>query len=328
VGLTPSENSATVIYNQNSHPGKDNYFLTPELKKGATIQLINGEVNLDRKLLFENSWLPSRALSIFSRSDENGLPNFIDYDAYINIQTDPEKKQRAIQIGQAMVYLVNIENGDSKNEEIERNTSVGVSSCTGFLVSKNIVVTNRHCVMSCERDGAVSSIMLWPRSEQTSSSQAPLIEDPVILNETQLLDKFKKIDVAFLKIPDGKIKNGLSLSFAKETPKENNRLTIFQYPNDEKGIGISSLQVNEDIECIIEGVRYDPSNYQDGTLKHRCDTAGSSSGSPIFNYQLTELVAIHNIGSDIKNSGYNEGIPVETINQLISSYYPSLSPKK
>jgi V8-like Glu-specific endopeptidase len=154
--------------------------------------------------------------------------------------------------------------------------------CTGFLIDRNRLLTNEHCVNTldiCRTTVAIFGYEALGSGGAVSSGEQFACDD--------LLKKSEKLDAALLRVrgEPGAIYGSLPL--AQQGVALNQSVIMVQHPAGEpkqvsrKGCFVSSLSALGVSEKTDFG--------------HKCDTLGGSSGSPILNEQFA-VVGLHHFG--------------------------------
>jgi hypothetical protein len=190
--------------------------------------------------------------------------------------------------------------------------------CTGFLIDKDLVMTNEHCIPNA---GTARGITI------TFGYDFHALEsDKITYQCEKFIMAHQKLDFAIVRcLPE----NG-------------------EYPGDR--FGVVTLERKSDVEfgevyliqqnCPINMNSYcDPTKKiaygkifgkEDSEFKHNADTLGGSSGSPVFSKDNHHAVALHHTGvGSIGNIGsgvgqYNLAIPMWAITSFIEKYKPEL----
>ncbi|MEQ9641464.1 MAG: serine protease [Alphaproteobacteria bacterium] len=179
--------------------------------------------------------------------------------------------------------------------------------CTVFLVRSDRVMTAAHCVDESLSDRAAEVIF-------------GLVDGPSGVAPTRmsvrLVEQSLELDAALLAI-DPPVSNVRPVRFFSGSIEKPFQLTILHH------VGGDPLSISDDDACeVVEVVSRGPPTYDaaagrettilDAGFKHGCDTAGSSSGSPIVDRQESKLVGMH-------RRGYREG--EQEVNQGIRGVY-------
>lgn len=182
--------------------------------------------------------------------------------------------------------------------------------CTGFLINRNTLMTNHHCVpharFAAKIVVAFRNLDGIPRKEHR------------FVKCNQFIMNHKRLDFALLRCPDnpGDLYGFVSL-FNRD------------------------VKVDEPVYVIQQNCDYytDPNcrwtkKYSAGKIKrrrpvyvHTADTLGGSSGSPVFSANSNTVVALHNAGDAKFKNGRgleNYAIPMRFIVSAIKKKLPAL----
>lgn len=170
-------------------------------------------------------------------------------------------------------------------------------TCTGFLVSQNLLLTNEHCLN--DKTKRIAALFDF----ETGNLRRPLE-----ISVKSIEGKVYNQDFAILRLKQGL--PGRKLVLVDDAVTLGESLIIIQHPGGEK------KQVTK-IDCSVAGVP--PAIY----FTHTCDTLSGSSGSPVFN-QKGAVIGIHEWGFAESNDKVNKAIPMKEIIAELRSSYPSL----
>lgn len=181
---------------------------------------------------------------------------------------------------------------DARNIDQARNAkTVGMiyvpfkkSRCTGFIINKNMVMTNNHCVNNLSNSKGVVFKIRDKVGDVKTYECGKLVTTNIKLDYTVLKCKSDLGSV-----------HGVSLLSTEEVRKYQN-IYVIQENCDYK------TDPNCEIQKVIgEGEIVEIASYKIG---HNADTLGGSSGSPIYSDHTNSVVAIHNAGR--KESQYQD----------------------
>lgn len=184
--------------------------------------------------------------------------------------------------------------------------------CTGFLISDNMMLTNRHCVRSqteCNDLKVQFNYHLNVTDRITNISQYNCLKfTPELANEM--------LDYTFIQIegnPGSKFgKVLLDVDENNVQISDKSELLIIQHP---AGAPKKIAQINCTVgNSLVDGI------IVKSDFSHTCDTRGGSSGSPVFNAQGV-LVGLHHYGF-AEGGTWSENRAV-----LISKIYSDLEEK-
>lgn len=180
------------------------------------------------------------------------------------------------------------------------------ASCTAFLINRNTIMTNNHCISTNAQ--AVGALFKPLRDDNTRDSY--LCEKLLVTNymlDFSLIqctgnpgDKYGHIPLSQRKIEEDD-----SIYVVQENCNylDNPRCIIDKY----FAFGITTQSVSNKIS-------------------HDADTLPGSSGSPIFAEDTDELIGLHNAGKgDTSYSdASNYAIPIKQIRQYLVTNYPEI----
>ncbi len=146
--------------------------------------------------------------------------------------------------------------------------------CTASLISKNLIITNHHCVPG---DGNVQKALLTmgylkPRTRR-GVAQYPVDLKP--------LEASKDLDYAILKVEGEPGTEWGAVPLSTNTPKSRSTLFVIHHPGGYP-------------QYITRGRCQTSSPAIDGDdILHLCDTLPGSSGAPIFDNSTRRVVGLH-----------------------------------
>jgi len=170
-----------------------------------------------------------------------------------------------------------------------------LATCTGFMVTENLMLTNHHCVNTLETCFATIAIFGYQR-DASGHIQATKQYDCIAVVATD-----KKRDYSLLRIAGGPgadskwgvLKLGHSTSLANRQP-----LYMIQHPSGEpKRVALEDCSVTTQ-----KASGSTPSLETD--FGHKCDTESGSSGSPILDLS-DQVVGLHHMGFDAKTNRWS-----------------------
>lgn len=168
----------------------------------------------------------------------------------------------------------------------------GGAVCSGFLVSRDLLMTNEHCISSgSEARSAVA--------EFRYDSHAAL---PTRYRGMALVVSNAALDYALLRLRGNPSQHGRVLFAASGPQLEGRSLAIIQHPAGEpKQASVA--------DCKVSGLNRTGVGGTNTDFGHLCDTLGGSSGSPVFDWSSLRVVGLHHLG-------FREGID-EPVNQAV-----------
>jgi len=196
-------------------------------------------------------------------------------------------------------------------------TLAGKALGTGFLIDKNLLLTNHHVLQSesasSESMDTNAQNMLLRFGYFTAEGGKATDGQTFRLDQTQPVVRYsptEKLDYALLRVEDA-IKKATEIKKAdcdfESSPSQGMGLTILQHPEGES----MKLAVSRDgITSILQ---------QSGLVQYATKTAGGSSGSPCFNEDW-KVVALHHAERSRSFGSIREGILLSSIYQEIKSH--------
>jgi hypothetical protein len=181
------------------------------------------------------------------------------------------------------------------------------TNCTGFLLTPELMMTNRHCISEAwqlqtataefgyEKDSPVREVRSFSRIEMQS---IPL--DFTILRMASPVTSWSVVQ------------------FGLQPPHLNQQLILVQYPS-------ARLKTISLVDCRVlsEAVTDRPNRPDD--FSHLCDSEGGSSGAPLMDEATGRVVGLHYWGVYRKNKmGWNFGVKIPAILQYIHAHSSAL----
>lgn len=184
----------------------------------------------------------------------------------------------------------------------------GVPRGTGFLVGKDIAITNWHVVKEAASGASTSEQITLRFDYKRDVSGAPPTGSPYALRSDWLLDSSpeKELDYALIRLSDHASDDRGTLTPQPYEFPPNHPLFILQHPGGEPMI----VQVG-----TITSI-----NTMHKRVNYTTNTAAGSSGSPCFTTDWT-LVALHHYGQETSNMG----IPLIDIKEHVRQTQPVLA---
>jgi len=172
-------------------------------------------------------------------------------------------------------------------------TEEGQANCTGFLVSRELLLTNDHCVAG-------------------ASELLSLVADFGFDTYGATLDRYRAVsleaqndalDYALVRLrPVPASRWGQIVLQPVQAPVENEALVVIQHPGGEpKHVSL--------LDCTVDGTTRAGVGGAPSDFGHQCDTLGGSSGAPVLDSQTGQIVGLH-------HWGYVESDP-EPVNQAV-----------
>ena len=164
--------------------------------------------------------------------------------------------------------------------------------CSGFLINSDTLMTNEHCVV---RDGQVRqpSQIAIHMDYYTDNSRGE-----VSARGQEYLAINASLDYALVALDRSLGDRYSFLTLSNHIPDERDPVKIIQHP---RGRSKEISRRNSEV------VRVDRDN---NIIHYLADTEGGSSGSPVFDLNGSDVIALHHAGI---SSGFNEGILMASI---------------
>lgn len=174
---------------------------------------------------------------------------------------------------------------------------------TGFLISRDMVLTNHHVLFNHSlQDECATKVELWFDYER--AFRGGLKQRYECFGEISSIKGQKEFDWAIIKLPSPMPEDYPYLKLGGKMPSKEDRVYIIQHP----GGAIKQVGLHNNV------VRY----VDDKIIQYWTDTEGGSSGSPVFNSDW-EVVALHQSWQSVNHQSNveyrNQGV---NINQVIN----------
>lgn len=154
--------------------------------------------------------------------------------------------------------------------------------CTGFLIGRDRLMTNHHCVATADVCSTTAATFDYQRSGKT-------IQRGPSIRCAEVIAKNEKLDFAVLRLVRSAGDTYGTLKLARDTGLvDGTPLFIIQHPGgDPKQISFK--------ECAVTTPQADGLAPK-ADFGHRCDTEGGSSGSPVFS-RAGFVIGLHHFGT-------------------------------
>ncbi|HEX8264573.1 MAG TPA: serine protease [Pyrinomonadaceae bacterium] len=179
--------------------------------------------------------------------------------------------------------------------------------CTGFLISKDLFMTNNHCIKTATemRSGLVDFDF-----DEDGAPQTGYRFKELILTSSDL-------DFSLLRLAKAVPAERGFFTLLSSKPVENQQLIIIQHPGGEP------KKVSR-ADCIVVTPSIDGISRQLTDFSHKCDTKGGSSGSPVVDSDF-KVVGLHHLGFDTANQVLvNRAVRIGLIIDFIRREKPSV----
>ena len=187
-----------------------------------------------------------------------------------------------------------------------------ILTCTGFLVSESLLLTNQHCFDTAE--SCASAVALFGYEEDQGFNLSA--------GESFRCEEIKAsdagLDFTLIKLAGAPGASWGVLAWNLQSPAKGTELYIVQHPGGEpKRVAREGCLVNtSDAEGAITGKLTD--------LGHTCDTENGSSGSPVFGLD-NRVVALHHLGFSLNDRRWlkeNRAVKAQLIHARIAPFIP------
>ncbi len=158
-------------------------------------------------------------------------------------------------------------------------TEDGQGYCTGFLLGKDLLMTNEHCVRTAAE---AASVLVDFRYDAPGAK-------PDVVRGAGLLRTSSDLDYTLLRLsrPVAAALGRLYLESA--AVRDGQELVIIQHPGGEpKQVSIA--------DCVVAGLGRPGASPAPTDFGHECDTLGGSSGSPVLDRATGRVVGLHHFG--------------------------------
>ncbi|MBF0299237.1 MAG: trypsin-like peptidase domain-containing protein [Oligoflexia bacterium] len=201
--------------------------------------------------------------------------------------------------------------------------------CNAFLISRDIIMTNYHCIPDAE---TAKNTVFFPDFLQGTQRYDYLYTQPYLCEE--LLLSYKPLDITLLRCSG---EPGASHAIAllekpTQAPQAGERIYIIhqncntlEYSDCAATKKFSPGIIVEPKYLALEEDRFN--------IFYNADTLQGSSGAPVFSAKTHKVIALHHKGhrgyennaTNCLNCGEsNSGIPMGIIIDFLRYYYPSL----
>lgn len=257
------------------------------------------------------------------------------------LKKDPSILQECLSLGQHELTFLN-KAKDAMVWLLIENPKRRTAGCTGFFISPELILTNRHCISDrkkplpkhfCHYSPGKKPTMIraWRVGYKNVRHNSPDYQCLSLVASSEVRDS-RKYDFAILRIPKNSMQPAshlpldVSISSDLNTKKllnnqisdnkstrlkrrEGTRLALLQYP------GVSPLTINLDETCSVWQLSLTKT-----FLRHGCDSESGSSGSPVISWHNQKaVIGLHFYGykneicnKETKCSG-NGSLPIEAL---------------
>jgi hypothetical protein len=176
------------------------------------------------------------------------------------------------------------------------------SSCTGFLLTPTLLMTNHHCISED-----------W----QLETARAEFgVEPGVATKDVRTFSKIElpnpDLDFTILRLVSP-VNRWSTISFAAEPVHTNQKLILVQHPS-------ARLKTVSVVDCIVQADSVVDRPNRPNDFYHLCDTDGGSSGSAVLDEATGKVVGLHYFGIFRPNNmGRNLAVKSDAIQRVIRS---------
>jgi len=166
---------------------------------------------------------------------------------------------------------------------VEQDGKRFVRTCTAWLISPDMAMTNHHCVPGFEGRLLAANLVMGYLVE---NDQAGVKVFPI---DVQPLETRAELDYAILRASGNPGKEYGFFDLSVRQAVESEEIFIIQHP------------AGRPKKLARRNCRIQKTENQDMQLSHVCDTLGGSSGSPVFSDNDMALIGLHHAGSSTAN---------------------------
>jgi hypothetical protein len=172
-------------------------------------------------------------------------------------------------------------------------------ACTGFLVTRELLLTNQHCIATeSERDSAQVD---FDYDTDRLAKRA--------LRLKAIVSTSVPLDYTLLRLKEPVDRTPLRLETTR--PPDREAMLVIQHPGGEpKQVSIR--------DCVVDGPAVRGRSGPDGgadpdsDFGHQCDTMTGSSGSPVFRFGSRTVVGLHHLAYDAA-SLFNRAVHIDRV---------------
>ena len=185
-------------------------------------------------------------------------------------------------------------------------------SCTGFMVSPDLMLTNQHCVPSAS---VCASTYAKFGYERDAAGKETVGED---YRCRKLVDVSAELDFSLLRLEGspGSTERWGFLAFAAAPHRLHQPLAMVQHPDgDPKRVALQGCGVT-----TLQAVGKQAGVFSD--FGHKCDTLTGSSGSPLLDLGM-RVLGLHHLGYDLHDKDWtfeNRAVMAERVRARIAPH--------
>ena len=187
------------------------------------------------------------------------------------------------------------------------------SRCTGFLISEDILMTNEHCVPSANHSRGLTAT--FKREAGVSESAKKLSE----FDCSEFIGNNRELDFALLRCIGNPGATYGFVTLSEGPAVRNQKIYIVQQNCD--------YYTTRNCDWTKKYAQGSLTRIEDASVVHNVDTLGGSSGSPIFDQNTHQVIALHHAGLGNNGSGRgieNYGVSMKEILEAILSDFPEV----
>lgn len=184
------------------------------------------------------------------------------------------------------------------------------SRCTGFLISKDVLMTNQHCIPSSFYARGVTVSFNYEQGTVLGTEER--------FDCSEFIGNNEELDFALLKCKGEPGKKYGFVELSESSVSEGDQVYVVQqncdYYQDRNCLFTKKVSHGDVLETSPE-------------ITHNADTLGGSSGSPVFSESAHKVVAIHHAGLGNNGAGRgveNYAVPMSKIVPYIKSKFPQV----
>jgi hypothetical protein len=174
------------------------------------------------------------------------------------------------------------------------------TNCTGFLLTRELLMTNQHCISEDWQLDTAKAIFGFE-----SLPPAPTEQDKIPFASIEMQDPVLDFTILKLKWPARDLWKPATLDSRPIT--KNQQLLLIQHPND-------LPKVLSLIQCTVQSVAVEDLPEYSKDFYHLCDCEGGSSGAPVIDEKTGRVVGLqHREIEKIFDDGVNLGVRMNEI---------------
>jgi len=190
-------------------------------------------------------------------------------------------------------------------------TEKGPASCTGFLVSASLLVTNNHCINSTQRCDTAIVIFGYEQARDGTISAAEQADCLQFISVDA-----NKFDVAVLRVSGAPGQRWGTLTFSTRAIGQEQVLVVEHPGGEPKSVSKK--------DCVVKTPAPIQAGRAGAEFGHLCDVMDGSSGSPILDHDY-RVVGVHHLGFEKRGRWAAENRAV--VPQVLSSVLQLLDPQ-